>query len=87
MCGIAATICRENNDVATSNTSQILKLQLHRGPDGQGIWNSGNGRISIGHNRLAIIETSPIGAQPWMEHDPQIILSWNGEIYNYLELA
>ena len=86
MCGIAATICRENNDVATSNTSQILKLQLHRGPDGQGIWNSGNGRISIGHNRLAIIETSPIGAQPWMEHDPQIILSWNGEIYNYLEL-
>src|SRR3989344_8312626 len=63
------------------NMNQATK---HRGPDGTGIFLSG--RVSLGHNRLAIIDTSDIAAQPMKSTDGNLTIVFNGEIYNFKEL-
>ncbi|HYM60139.1 MAG TPA: asparagine synthase (glutamine-hydrolyzing) [Thermoanaerobaculia bacterium] len=55
-----------------------------RGPDGEGAWFSEDGRVGLGHRRLAIIDLSPTGAQPMRRGEN--VISFNGEIYNYREL-
>ena len=57
----------------------------HRGPDGEGTFESRDGRIQLGHRRLAILDTTPAGAQP-MRLGDRYALVFNGEIYNYIEL-
>ncbi len=56
----------------------------HRGPDGTGIFCSAN--ITLGHNRLSILDLSNAGAQPMKSDDGRYVISFNGEIYNYREL-
>lgn len=60
----------------------------HRGPDGAGwrVWESPLGPVALGHRRLAIIDTSDAGLQPMSEGRGRWWLTFNGEIYNYLEL-
>ena len=81
MCGIAAS-------VTTGARALPLDLSLlsHRGPDGSGEWRSPDGRVWMGHTRLAIIDLSPTGAQPM--HDPETgsVIIFNGEIYNHAQL-
>lgn len=55
----------------------------HRGPDDAGVWISSNGRVGLGHRRLAIIDISPAGHQPMTLGPLQVV--FNGEIYNYQE--
>jgi asparagine synthase (glutamine-hydrolysing) len=55
-----------------------------RGPDAGDSWISGDGRVGLGHRRLAIIDLSPGGAQPMRRGE--LVISFNGEIYNYREL-
>src|SRR5512142_1116279 len=55
-----------------------------RGPDAGDSWMSTDGRVGLGHRRLAIIDLSPGGAQP-MQRGANVI-TFNGEIYNYAEL-
>jgi asparagine synthase (glutamine-hydrolysing) len=57
-----------------------------RGPDGYGAWMSADGRVGLGHRRLAIIDLSPQGAQPMATPDGRLRVTFNGEIYNYREL-
>ena len=57
----------------------------HRGPDDAGLWTSPDGRVTLGHQRLSIIDLSPLGHQPMLEGDDLAIV-YNGEIYNFLEL-
>lgn len=64
----------------------MTTLLAHRGPDGSGLWSSEDGRVVFGHRRLAIIDTSPASAQPMIAPDGDLALTYNGEIYNYLEL-
>ncbi len=63
-------------------TAAMLRSMRHRGPDDSGTWR--DGPVSLGHNRLSIIDLTPRGRQPMTRGDLVIIL--NGEIYNYLEL-
>jgi asparagine synthase (glutamine-hydrolysing) len=58
----------------------------NRGPDGKGEWFSDDGRIGLGHRRLAIIDPSDDGTQPMSSSCGRYVVSFNGEIYNYRSL-
>jgi asparagine synthase (glutamine-hydrolysing) len=58
----------------------------HRGPDDAGIWWSVDGRVGLGHRRLAIIDLSPAGHQPMQDVAGLFNIVFNGEIYNYRDL-
>jgi asparagine synthase (glutamine-hydrolysing) len=57
----------------------------HRGPDGEGVWLSEDGIAGLAHRRLSIIDLSGAASQP-MSFDGNLVLTYNGEIYNYVEL-
>ncbi|MCK6640130.1 MAG: asparagine synthase (glutamine-hydrolyzing) [Bacteroidia bacterium] len=58
----------------------------HRGPDGEGCWISDDGQTGLGHRRLSIIDLSVAAAQPMADVSERYVITFNGEIYNYLEL-
>jgi len=58
----------------------------HRGPDADGLWQSTDGQVNLGHRRLSIIDLSPTGAQPMATPDGRLVFIFNGEIYNFPEL-
>jgi asparagine synthase (glutamine-hydrolysing) len=60
-------------------------LIAHRGPDGDGVWWPEGNYVGLAHRRLAIIDLSPSGRQPMLAPNGSVI-TFNGEIYNYLEL-
>lgn len=66
----------------------VMASLAHRGPDGAGwrVFSTAGGPLALGHRRLAIIDTSPAAAQPMSDPEGRFWLSYNGEIYNYLEL-
>ena len=87
MCGIAGIIGHN----AAAHMQRMLSTIEHRGRDDEGIWTSesidGSGRpISLGHRRLAIIDTSSAGHQPMVSTNGRFVLTFGGEIYNYKEL-
>lgn len=88
MCGINGILNLGN--AAQPPAMQTAALQAmnlaiaHRGPDGEGLWQ--DDLIALGHRRLAILDLSSAGHQPMFNEDGQLVLVFNGEIYNYLEL-
>ena len=58
----------------------------HRGPDASGTHLSPDGRVGLSHRRLSIIDLSETGAQPMFSEDGSMVLSFNGEVFNYREL-
>ena len=83
MCGIAGILDFEMGLGASRQLMEgMLRTQAHRGPDATGIW-SGDG-VVLGHNRLSIIDLSDSANQP-MEFD-WLVLVFNGEVYNYVEI-
>ena len=63
----------------------MCEAMVHRGPDGAGTWHDADARIGLGHRRLAIIDLTEAGRQPMSNADGSIVLSYNGEIYNFQE--
>ena len=57
-----------------------------RGPDGAGVWSSGKRRAALAHRRLSILDLSERAAQPMASADSRLVITFNGEIYNYPEL-
>ncbi len=85
MCGIAGIISDGQSLIESKgHLERMLDCLLHRGPDGSGIVLRDN-QILFGHRRLAIIDIEH-GAQPMCSVDNRYTLTFNGEIYNYLEL-
>ena len=66
--------------------TSMTDVLYHRGPDGEGHWISESGKVGLGHRRLAIIDLSSNGAQPMTYDQGRFVITYNGEIYNYLEL-
>ncbi len=87
MCGIFGFYLSKQS-LSIESIEAILgsmsKSILHRGPDDQGQWT--NGLVGLGHNRLSIIDLSALGHQPMLSPDGNIVLVFNGEIYNFLSL-
>lgn len=58
----------------------------HRGPNSAGVWIDDRGELALGHRRLSIIDLSPSGHQPMVSPCGRYVLSFNGEIYNHMEI-
>ncbi len=86
MCGINGIIQKQGADPAalTRDLATMNRTIRHRGPDGEGSYIEG--KVALGHRRLAILDLSEDGAQPMFNEDRSLVLVFNGEIYNYLEL-
>lgn len=84
MCGILGYASAEplKEDLVASG----VKTLRHRGPDDEGIWWSSDRRVCFGHRRLAIIDLTPGGHQPMVDGHGEIVIAFNGEIYNFTDL-
>jgi len=81
MCGIVAALGVADGP---RRVSLALGRLTHRGPDGHAQWNDDT--AALGHARLSIIDLSDAGTQPMASADGRYVLTFNGELYNYVEL-
>jgi asparagine synthase (glutamine-hydrolysing) len=88
MCGIAGIYAYHYaaNAVDRDELRRIRDHMATRGPDGLGEWYSPDERVGFGHRRLTIIDLSERGAQPMVSADSKLVVTFNGEIYNYRQL-
>lgn len=86
MCGLAATYSYNGEPVDREELLRTRDHMMRRGPDGEGLWISEDGRVGLAHRRLSIIDLSESGAQPMASVDGRYRIVFNGEIYNYREL-
>ena len=85
MCGICGILNFDvEQPVEKSHIKSMLNMMIHRGPDDEGYYFDGN--IGLGHRRLSIIDISK-GHQPITNEDQTVWIVFNGEIYNYRDLA
>ena len=85
MCGIAGVLHLSEPRIDLQSLQRMTEVLSHRGPDGDGHWMSRDGRVGLGHRRLAILDLSERGAQP-MHYLGRFTVTLNGEIYNYVEI-
>src|SRR6266540_3952405 len=89
MCGISAIVSVSSDGLDTA-IARMIAATHHRGPDGQGTFIdevAAGSFLGFGHNRLSIIDLSEQAAQPMKSRDGRYVLIYNGEVYNYRELA
>ena len=85
MCGIAGLIVKQGTSASISERIIAMTQSIqHRGPDGEGLYCHEN--LGLGHRRLAIIDRSNEGHQPMAYQQGDLVITYNGEIYNYREL-
>ncbi len=82
MCGIIGYFGQFDRSALEAGLSRIT----HRGPDDSGVLFDEAAGVGLGHRRLSILDLSPLGHQPMTALDGKVALTFNGEIYNYLEL-
>ena len=85
MCGILGTL-NFKNAVDAARIAAMRDTMPYRGPDSNGIWLSDNGFCSLAHLRLSILDPTPAGHQPRVEESGRFVISYNGEVYNYIEI-
>jgi asparagine synthase (glutamine-hydrolysing) len=100
MCGIAGILSNhspksiDDKLVLLKDIKTMTDTLAHRGPDGEGHWVNNAASVAIGHRRLAVIDLSDAAAQPMQRSlfssiegdEKRYTITYNGEIYNYLEL-
>ena len=84
MCGILGYL--DKNNINIKNFSNMLSTLKHRGPDDDNYWIDQDTGLFIGHTRLSILDLSKAGQQPMNSNSNRYIISFNGEIYNHLDL-
>jgi len=87
MCRIAGIIDKNlNPTILQSEVKTMCDVMAHGGPDGEGFYIDIENGISFGHRRLSLIDLSPTGHQPMFYHENKLVITFNGEIYNFKEL-
>jgi asparagine synthase (glutamine-hydrolysing) len=90
MCGLVGYVKVPNSAESLAQDARRLKLACerlhHRGPDDHGLFEDPSAGIGLGHTRLSILDLSPLGHQPMSSDDGQVVLVFNGEIYNFSPL-
>src|SRR5688572_7117462 len=84
MCGIAGVLNLDGEPVSPVVLRRMADAVAHRGPDGEGFYS--DGFLGLAHRRLAILDLSPAGHQPMVTRDQQVVITYNGEVYNFQEL-
>ena len=87
MCGIAGfvTAGATSHDAGLeSRLWRMIATLRHRGPDDEGVWT--DGKAGLAHSRLSVIDLSPAGHQPMASSDGNVWITYNGEIYNFVEI-
>ncbi|UCF82789.1 MAG: asparagine synthase (glutamine-hydrolyzing) [Desulfobacteraceae bacterium] len=86
MCGIVGYYSPDNYPFLKESLSQATECLRHRGPDDAGLFNDPEHGVGLGHRRLSIIDLSKAGHQPMQSEDGQVIIVYNGEVYNFVAL-
>ena len=88
MCGIAGLFRPGGGDESrfSAVARNMTEALAHRGPDAAGFWTNASAGIAFGHRRLAVIELSEAGAQPMRSDCGRLTVTFNGEIFNHLDL-
>lgn len=86
MCGLTGLLDSSGRPEADLRAivGPMTDALVHRGPDAGGVWSAEG--VAFGHRRLAILDISPAGAQPMLSADGRFVITFNGEIYNHLDL-
>jgi asparagine synthase (glutamine-hydrolysing) len=88
MCGIVGILSFRDSTFTVSDSllTAMRDTMVHRGPDGGGNWISGDRHVGLGHRRLSIIDLSECAGQPMTNEDGNLLVVFNGEIYNHAEI-
>jgi asparagine synthase (glutamine-hydrolysing) len=88
MCGLAViyNYGRKTRRLDRQELTRMCEHMRSRGPDGHGTWFSSDNTVAIGHRRLSIIDLSEQASQPMISQDDDLVIAFNGEIYNYQSL-
>ena len=88
MCGIAGLFRPAGGDdsALAGTVGRMADTLVHRGPDAGGIWTNAPAGLAFGHRRLSILDLSEAGAQPMRSDCGRFAVTFNGEIYNHLEI-
>lgn len=84
MCGIAGVLHFDGRQPTTEAIKCMIDAIAHRGPDAEGVQLCGS--VGLGHRRLAILDLSDAGKQPMSDQAGKLWITYNGEIYNFLEI-
>lgn len=84
MCGITGILNLDGAPASPVVLKRMTDSLAHRGPDGEGQFV--DGPVGLGHRRLSIIDLSPAGRQPMQMPDGSLVITYNGEIYNFQQL-
>ena len=86
MCGIAGIWQLDDRKVEHDTIRRFIGALAHRGPDGEGVLLDDHDRLALAHRRLAILDLSRAADQPMVSLHGRYVITYNGEIYNFLEL-
>jgi asparagine synthase (glutamine-hydrolysing) len=88
MCGLVGVIpAGAGAAVDAATLRSMLEPLARRGPDAEGVWIDAELGVGFGHRRLSVLDLSPDGAQPMLTPSGRFAITFNGEIYNYRDLA
>jgi asparagine synthase (glutamine-hydrolysing) len=84
MCGITGFV---SGTLREDDLKSMTRRLQHRGPDAEGLFYDPAQKVGLGHRRLSILDLSPAGNQPFFSRDGRYIMVYNGEVYNFKEIA
>jgi asparagine synthase (glutamine-hydrolysing) len=86
MCGITGIYYLGDKEISEATLTRFNNSQKHRGPDGEGIYINDEKSLGLAHRRLSVLDVSENAKQPMSFGDQRFHITYNGEIYNFLEL-